>query len=104
MRAVPAAGYKKETGYNIKDYIIQCKLSIAKDLLVNSDLPISMVANVYVFRVEIVEKHLRKALVQHAQIIKSIGRIAQIPVQIGKYILLKQIFSSCLQQRLPRNF
>lgn len=36
--------FKKETGYNIKDYIIQCKLSIAKDLLVNSDLPISMVA------------------------------------------------------------
>lgn len=36
--------FKKETGYNIKDYIIQCKLTIAKDLLVNSDLPISMVA------------------------------------------------------------
>ncbi len=36
--------FKKETGYNIKDYIIQCKLTMAKDLLVNSNLPISMVA------------------------------------------------------------
>lgn len=36
--------FKKETGYNIKDYIIQCKLTVAKDLLSNSSLPISMVA------------------------------------------------------------
>lgn len=36
--------FKKETGYNMKDYIIQCKLTIAKDLLVNSNLPVSMVA------------------------------------------------------------
>ena len=36
--------FKKETGYNIKDYIIQCKLTVAKDLLTNSNLPISMVA------------------------------------------------------------
>lgn len=36
--------FKKETGHNIKDYIIECKLTIAKDLLVNSTLPISMVA------------------------------------------------------------
>lgn len=36
--------FKRETGYNIKDYIIQCKVTVAKDLLINSNLPISMVA------------------------------------------------------------
>ena len=36
--------FKKETGSNIKDFIIECKLSAAKDYLVNSNLPISMVA------------------------------------------------------------
>lgn len=36
--------FKKETGHNIKDYILQCKFTIAKDLLTNSNLPISMVA------------------------------------------------------------
>lgn len=36
--------FKKETGHNIKDFILQCKFTIAKDLLTNSNLPISMVA------------------------------------------------------------
>ena len=36
--------FKRETGHNIKDYILQCKFTIAKDLLSNSNLPISMVA------------------------------------------------------------
>lgn len=36
--------FKKETGSNIKDYIIECKLAAAKDYLINSNLPISMVA------------------------------------------------------------
>lgn len=36
--------FKKETGSNIKDYIIACKMAAAKEYLVNSNLPISMVA------------------------------------------------------------
>lgn len=36
--------FKKETGMNVKDYIVQCKISAAKDLLANVSLPISLVA------------------------------------------------------------
>ncbi len=36
--------FKKETGFNIKEYIIQCKITSAKELLEKSSLPISAVA------------------------------------------------------------
>ena len=36
--------FKKQTGQNIKNYIIDCKLTIAKELLTTSNLPVSMVA------------------------------------------------------------
>ena len=36
--------FKKETGINVKDYILQCKVTAAQDLLANSSLPISLVA------------------------------------------------------------
>ena len=36
--------FKTETGQNLKNYIIDCKLMMAKDLLANSNLPVSMVA------------------------------------------------------------
>ncbi len=36
--------FKKETGKNIKNYIIDCKMTIAKELLETSNLPVSMVA------------------------------------------------------------
>lgn len=36
--------FKKETGQNIKNYILQVKVDIAKDLLANPSIPISMVA------------------------------------------------------------
>lgn len=36
--------FKKATGINIKDYIMECKISAAKDLLANSSLTVSMVA------------------------------------------------------------
>ena len=35
---------KKETGQNIKDYIIQAKVEAAKDLLARSDIPVSLIA------------------------------------------------------------
>ena len=37
--------FKKETGKNIKDFITDCRISMAKDLLANSSLPISMIAS-----------------------------------------------------------
>lgn len=37
--------FKKETGMNIKDFITDCRISMAKDLLTNSTLPISMIAS-----------------------------------------------------------
>ena len=36
--------FKKETGQNIKDYIIQAKIDAARDLLARSDIPVSLVA------------------------------------------------------------
>lgn len=36
--------FKKETGRNIKDYIVESKIALAKDLLISSTLPVSMVA------------------------------------------------------------
>ena len=36
--------FKKETGINVKDYILQCKVAAAQDLLANSSLPISLIA------------------------------------------------------------
>ena len=36
--------FKKETGQNIKDYIIQAKMEAAKDLLARSDIPVSLIA------------------------------------------------------------
>ena len=36
--------FKKETGQNIKDYIIQAKIEAEKDLLVRSDIPVSLIA------------------------------------------------------------
>lgn len=36
--------FKKETGRNIKDYIVQMKVDVAKDLLGNPNIPISLVA------------------------------------------------------------
>ena len=36
--------FKKETGQNIKDYIIQAKMDAAKDLLAMSDIPVSLIA------------------------------------------------------------
>ena len=36
--------FKKETGISIKDYILQCKVAAAQDLLANSALPISLIA------------------------------------------------------------
>ena len=36
--------FKKEVGQNIKSYILQVKVEIAKDLLGNPNIPISMVA------------------------------------------------------------
>ena len=36
--------FKKETGKNIKNYIVDCKMTLAKDLLATSNLPVSMVA------------------------------------------------------------
>ncbi len=37
--------FKKETGVNIKDYITDCRINMAKDLLENSTLTISMIAS-----------------------------------------------------------
>lgn len=37
--------FKKETGVTLKDYIIECRISTAKDLLANSSLSISMIAS-----------------------------------------------------------
>ena len=37
--------FKKETGMTPKDYIIECRISTAKDLLANSSLPVSMIAS-----------------------------------------------------------
>lgn len=36
--------FKRETGQNIKDYIIQAKVDAAKDLLARSDIPVSLIA------------------------------------------------------------
>lgn len=36
--------FKKETGRNIKDYILQVKVDVAKDLLENPNIPISLVS------------------------------------------------------------
>ena len=36
--------FKKETGMNIKDYIVDCKIALAKDLLTTSNLPVNMIA------------------------------------------------------------
>ncbi len=36
--------FKKETGLNIKSYIIDCKIETAKDMLKNTSLPVSLVA------------------------------------------------------------
>lgn len=36
--------FKKETGSSIKDYIMESKLALAKDLLASSTLPVSVVA------------------------------------------------------------
>lgn len=37
--------FKKETGMNIKDFITDCRISMAKDLLQNTNLTISMIAS-----------------------------------------------------------
>ena len=37
--------FKKETGVNIKDYITECRINMAKDLMENSTLTISMIAS-----------------------------------------------------------
>ena len=37
--------FKKETGIPLKDYIIECRISTAKDLLVNSSLSVSTIAS-----------------------------------------------------------
>lgn len=37
--------FKKETGVTLKDYIIECRITTAKDLLVNSSLSVSMIAS-----------------------------------------------------------
>lgn len=37
--------FKKETGVTLKDFIIECRISTAKDLLANSSLSISMIAS-----------------------------------------------------------
>ena len=36
--------FKKETGLNIKNYIIDCKIATAKDMLLKTNLPVSMIA------------------------------------------------------------
>ena len=36
--------FKKETGQNIKDYILQAKIDAARELLVRSEIPVSMIA------------------------------------------------------------
>lgn len=36
--------FKRSTGTNIKDFIIECKITAAKDLLQNSSLPITIIA------------------------------------------------------------
>ncbi|NTV78827.1 MAG: helix-turn-helix transcriptional regulator, partial [Clostridiales bacterium] len=36
--------FKKEVGQNIKTYILQVKVDVAKDLLGNQNIPISIVA------------------------------------------------------------
>lgn len=36
--------FKRETGKSIKNYIIDCKMTLARDLLATSNLPVSMVA------------------------------------------------------------
>lgn len=36
--------FKKETGQNIKDFITQAKINAAKQLLIHSDIPVSLVA------------------------------------------------------------
>ena len=36
--------FKKETGLNIKNYIIDCKIASAKDMLLHTSLPVSMIA------------------------------------------------------------
>lgn len=36
--------FKKETGQNVKSYILQVKLDVAKDMLANPNIPISMIA------------------------------------------------------------
>lgn len=36
--------FKQETGYNIKEYILQTKIDAAKDILEHSDMPVSLVA------------------------------------------------------------
>ncbi len=36
--------FKRNTGTNIKDFIIDCKIMAAKDLLQNSSLPITIIA------------------------------------------------------------
>lgn len=37
--------FKKETGVTLKDFIIECRISTAKDLLANSSLSISMISS-----------------------------------------------------------
>lgn len=37
--------FKKETGYTIRDYIIQMRIGIAKEFLVKTDLSVSKIAN-----------------------------------------------------------
>ena len=37
--------FKKETGMNIKDFITDCRISMAKDLLQHSNLTVSMIAS-----------------------------------------------------------
>ncbi len=37
--------FKKETGVTLKDYIIECRIATAKDLLANSSLSISIIAS-----------------------------------------------------------
>ena len=36
--------FKKETGQNIKNYILQVKVDVARDLLGNPNIPVSMIA------------------------------------------------------------
>ena len=36
--------FKKETGLNIKNYIIDCKIATARDMLLHTTLPVSMIA------------------------------------------------------------